>query len=196
MKSLVVLLAAILILLAGPTLARDACGPQIVPAYPADPTALAAEWVPVLERLDAAIPSLSPREEQWLRDEMASASGGRYMHALNSREFALQAAKRDVSGLLSMLRRLQEVSDQSQRAKAWLLFAYGLIEYDAALYLAWLVAEKVIQLESIPTEWTLLAVIAGKNKLEPDVIRGGRTRLARHILVCTLPAVLGVSVVD
>ena len=69
------------------------------------------------------------------------------------------------------------------------MFAYTLIEPDSSKPLARLAAGKAIQPEVIPGKWTTY----GSNE---DSIRAGRTLLARHVLICTLPSVLGISMVD
>ena len=91
--------------------------------YSDDPTTLAAAWVPPLERLSAAIPSLSPQEDRWL-DEEYNGGADRLRRAVNSREFALREAKRNAGSLLAMVRRLTEERDPSARSRDWLWFAY------------------------------------------------------------------------
>ena len=67
----------------------------------ADPVQLAAFWLPKLEHLHAAIPSLSPREEAWLKDELsAPLTSDRFRRAISSPEFALRKAKENAGSLL------------------------------------------------------------------------------------------------
>lgn len=118
--------------------------------YAADPTTLAAAWVPVIERLYEAIPFLSPKEERWLEEELVSV---RVARAMRSREYALRQAKGNAGGLLGLARRLTEKRDRAAQARDWLWFAYALIDPDDALYLARLEAEGVIQRGAIPRNW-------------------------------------------
>ncbi len=183
---------------------QSICGPQLLdrtgkPAlggtFAADPAALAAAWLPPIERLYAAIPSLSPREEGWLEEEMR-ATPERYLRTLSSREYALREAKQNAGSLLFTIRVLTGVLKPvvpRPPTEDWILFAYTLIDSDSSLYLARLVTEQVIQKEAIPDAWT---VWSGMKVPLQDSIRDGRTILARHVLICTLPSVLGVSMVD
>ena len=82
------LAALILVLLTSPAMAQGSCGSK----YPDNPEQLAASLLPTLERLYAAIPFLSPQEEQWLKEEMV-ADGQRPVRAVSSREFAIKEAK-------------------------------------------------------------------------------------------------------
>jgi hypothetical protein len=168
-------------ILAPPAMAQDLCGPQ----WPygtrgADPVALAAAWLPLLERLSDSIPSLSPREAEWLDAEMRG-DGGRSVRAVSSREFALQRVKNNTSSLLASTRNLlNEKRTSAQKTQDWLFFAYNLIDEDSDLYLAGLVTEKVIPLKALPEEW--------KSPGTPlqESIRWARMGLARHVLICTL----------
>lgn len=180
--------ALVLALLAFPARAQDMCGSS----YAADPAALASVWVPSLERLYAAIPSLSPKEEQWLQQEMRG-DGQRPVRAVSSREYAMQQAKLNAGSLLGSIRRLTEKRDGAEQTRGWMLFAYTLIESDASIYLSRLVEERVIQREALPDEWTVFA--SGTFPLK-EAIRQARTSLARHVLICTLPTVMGLSLSD
>lgn len=153
------------------------------------PARLGAAWLPAFERLDAAIPSLSPREEKWLEQE-EQGGGDRWVRAASSREFTLRAAKNNASGLLKVVRRLSAKSDRADQAGALIWFAYILTDPDAGIYLERLLAWKVIQREVIPKEWTFGA----RNGDVPlhQAIREKRLSLARHILICTLPSVIDV----
>lgn len=177
--------ALILVLLAFPAKAKDWCET----VYPADPAALAASLLPSLERLNSSIPSLSPREEQWIKEEMA-ASGQRQLRAISSREYALQQAKYDANSLLGLIRRLTGKHDQADRERSWLWFAYSLLQTDSAFYLAKLVADRVIQREAIPQKWRLLE---GAQFTLARSISSERRILAQHILICTLPTVMDLS---
>jgi len=196
MKRTLTVFTIVVALMSTTAAAQDTCIPPLrvgAPPrgdlYAADAAALAAAWLPELERLYAGIPSLSPREEQWLNEEM---KGGvdRFWRALQSREHALGEAKRDAGSLLSAVRHVFEVPDQAGQTRAWIMFAHTLIDTDSSWPLARLVAEKVIQPEVIPDEWT-----AWGGTMQ-DSIQAGRTLLARHVLICTLPAVLDFSMVD
>lgn len=185
----VAILASVIALLSAQAAAQDNCGSL----YPADPAALAAELLPELERLYAGIPALSPREEQWLDEEMA-ASADRAKRAISSREHALREAKIDAGSLLGVVRQsILKGHNQAELTKGWIRFAHTLIDDDSSLYLAGLVAEKVIQREAIPEDWTLWE---GASTSLQNSIRWGRIGLARHVLICTLPSVLGISVYD
>lgn len=195
MKWLARTLIVILPLLGATAAAEESACWVLDPAHPnrfaANPTTLAAAWVPLLEPLSAAIPSLSPKEEQWLREEMRG-GGRRSVRAVSSREYAIQQAKARADAELTLMRRLTEERDRVAQARDWLWFAYSLIDTDAALYLARLEADGVIQRDAIPWNWRAFARGKGGATLQ-KVIRWGRTGLAKHILRCTLPTVIGVS---
>lgn len=158
--------------------------------YSVDPAKLAAAWLPELERLSAAIPSLSPREEQWLENELTSEIVERIRHVYSSREYAMRYAKRNVHSLLILMNRLNKRQDITAQTRDWLWVIHSLIDSDSAYYLAGLEAEGVAQRRAIPVDWTILTGL-GLN-LE-EAIRHGRIRLANHILACTIPSVLGFS---
>lgn len=193
MKWLARALVVILPLLGGPTVAGERFCWVFNFAQPdlwaADPTTLAAAWLPEIERLYEAIPVLSPREEQWLEGELGSVRAARTM---NSREFALRQAKRNAGGLLGLARRLTEKRDRAAQARDWLWFAYALIDPDDAVELARLEAEGVIQRQATPWDWKWLAEREGGATLQ-EAILWGRMQLAQHVLGCTLPSVLGIS---
>lgn len=155
MKRTLAVFTTAVALLAPPAAAQDACvEPDYLgrDLYAADPTALAAAWLRELERLYAAIPSLSPREEQWLREEMVG-SGDRFLRAVSSREYAMWYAKLDVGAFIKLLRRALE-GDQTEQTKGWIWFIHHLLGDNSEPYLARLVREEVIQLDAIPDAWT------------------------------------------
>ena len=169
---------------------------RLADMHAADPATLAAFWLPEIERLYAAIPSLSPREERWLDEEL---NAGR-PRAANSREYAIRKAKLNTGSLLGSLRGLTEVikpKGPRQPTKDWIFFVYVLIDTDSAYDLARLEAEGVIRREVIPEPWTILeGIFEGQEFPLRDAIRTGRSDLARHVLICTLPSVAGISMVD
>jgi hypothetical protein len=178
----------------------QSCAPAIrgpdgldVSPHPADPKALVEAWLPPIERLYSAIPSLSPREEQWLGDEeqfwLSGTNPERWYRAMRSTTYAIKQAKLDVGSLLGSLRVLSgrvEREEPRSTVEDWALFAYTLIEYDAPAYLARLQEEGVIQSAEIPQDWTVFH--------EPgfpldEALRARRLAFARHILVCIIPQV-------
>ena len=193
MKRLPRALVIILPLLATPALAGQNACVEWVPVHPdhfsADPTTLAAAWLPDIERLYEAIPFLSPKEERWLKEELGSVRAAR---ATGTLEFALREAKLRAGAELALVRRLTEELDGSAQARDWLWLAHSLVEADAAIYLARLEAEGVIQRDAIHFHWKFLAGAESGATLQ-EAIRWGRARLARHVLGCTLPSVLGIS---
>jgi hypothetical protein len=157
------------------------------------PVVLAAAWLPLFERLNNAIPSLSPRETQWLKEERQASDAQRSHRALRSREYALQEAKRNADVLLSQVRQLTEKRDTAAQTRGWLMLADILIEPDADHYLARLVEERVVDRKALPWHWPKYWDTFDDIKMS---IRGGRTRDAQDILRCALPSVLGVSLYD
>ena len=106
---------------------------------------------------------------------------------------------RDAGSLFYSIRVLAKVIEPRKSwspTEGWLFFAYTLIEYDADFYLARLVTEGVIQRENIPFEWSAFASGLKKHEDLRNAIRWGRADLARHILICTLPTILGISLSD
>ena len=182
-------LALALSLPAFPVKAKALC----VSRHAAKPAALAASLLPVFERLYEGIPSLSPKEAQWLKEELV-APGKRSDRAFSSREYALLRAKTNSGSLLGGIRFLTgavKVKPPRSPTDDWLHLVYNLIEDDVDMYLARLVTEGVIQRELMPFYWIFIASTNyGELRLG---IRSGRARLARHILVCTLPKVTGIA---
>jgi hypothetical protein len=155
--------------------------------YAASPKVFADAWLPQIERLYTALPSISPREEQWLTAE--SSDPQRHLRAIRSSTYAIKEAKLDVGSLLGSLRVLPERVQPAEAASSverWALFAYTLIDYDAALHLARLAEENIVERSTIPERWTLWA---GSDFPLDQSIRAERTNLARHVLVCIIPQV-------
>ena len=157
--------------------------------YPADPAKLAKSLEPVFDRLNDGVPSLSPKEKQWLKDELASSDTNRWLKANRSLEITQQRVKTDATSLAisiqiltgSFLPPKQQMTPREQ----WRFIAYTLIDSDAALLLARLVAKGVIAKDAIPTAWKRFAD-PGKGYPLSSAIRDSRLGLARHILICTL----------
>lgn len=155
--------------------------------YSKDPDILASTWLTHIELLYSRIPSLSPREEKWLKEEMMDP--GRSVRAYSSREYAIQEAKLNTGSLLGVLRVLtDEIKPKVPRTKVqgWSFLAYTLIEYDAARNLAILADENILPLEAFPQLW---AMFHDKDFSLVSAIRAERTQLARHILICIIPQV-------
>ena len=155
--------------------------------FASKPDELVKALLPSIERFYSSVPSLSPREEKWLSEELSQSDSGRLMRAVNSRDYALQTVKLNAGGLLGSLRVLSKEAKPRAGARTvddWALFVYTLIEQDAAMYLARLESEGVISVSNIPPDWSVL-----RDKSFPlqNAISAARTSLARHILVCTLP---------
>ncbi len=170
----------------------DTCGPNTIDILHSDPVTMAKAWLPLLKRLYEAVPSLSPKEEKWLRQEIGM-HGQRSIRAYDSREYAIQKAKQNTGSLLFSIRRLIVAEGQLELIRLWRFFAYTLIDSDAALYLARLVYDKILQREAVPFSWKIYS--EGNANLRIPILVA-RTQLARHILICTLPKISGVSALD
>jgi hypothetical protein len=154
-----------------------------------DPAKLAAYWLRPIEELNSAIPTLSPKETQWLDEELGKDDRSRTLWALDSREYTVRMARQDVGNLLASLRILNRLDQPPQGetpAQRWRRLVYDLIDYDGPLYLAKLVTDDSIEDEQIPKDWSWLAGIASDFTLQ-ESIRANRLVLARHILACILP---------
>lgn len=159
------------------------------PIFAADPAALAQVLLPQIERLHEAIPALSPREEQWLDNEMNRQDAVRLKRAFDSRENSIRRAKWDAGGLLASLQLLNKVVTPQTPVRPvvmWANFVSTLIDDDGSLHLARLAALGVIRSDSLPQHWTIFGS-AGQSLR--DSIQGVRVMLATHILVCIIPAV-------
>jgi hypothetical protein len=143
-------------------------------------SALAKYWVEAFERLDSAIPSLSPREQQWLEQEMSASDGQRRVRAVGSREYAIRQAKLDSANLLAIVRSLSEGKWRPSARTGWIFLANSLIDQFADQHLERLVRDKVIALEALPRSWS---VWADANRV--GWVRYGRVGLAQHVLSCT-----------
>lgn len=161
------------------------------PLYAADPTVLAKALLPQIERLYEAIPTLSPREEQWLDDEMNRLEHIRRQRAIDSRENSIRRAKSDAGDLLGTLRVLSKVlvpQPPDRPVVLWTHFVSALIDVDSSLHLARLEALGVIKSDSLPQDWTMFGKTGQSLR---DSIQAIRVILAKHILVCIVPAVAG-----
>ena len=166
--------------------APDSCR---MPGHSGDPSELAKALLPEIERLEAAIPSLSPREEEWLKGELNQKDLRRSLRATDSREHVMRVAKWNAGSLLGSLRVLTKAVTprvQERQVDQWAFFVYTLIEDDAGVHLARLERDGVIKSDSLPQFWTMI----GKTGAPlADSIRMFRSMLARHILICILPKV-------
>lgn len=172
-------------------------------AFSPNPTEFAEYWLSSIQRLYEAIPSLSPREEQWLMEMGAipdlkskddpywRAKGGvtfeKQNRAQGSLEYSIWDAKRDAGILrmhLQVLLKIINPSPPRHPAVDWGHLAHSLLDRDAALQLARLEAKGVIPREVIPVPWSILA-----NADYPlqNAIRDQRLTLARHILFLLIP---------
>lgn len=186
--------ALILALGSFPARAGDFCGHlwSLSDFTSVDPATLASAWLPPLEHLYAAIPSLSPKEEEWLQAEI-NRSPESTRRAISSIEYAIRNAKRDAASMFASMREIQK-QDETKQVRNWILFTYTLMDEEAGFFLSRLVSEGVMPLAAIPDEWTLWTH-SGTVTLA-DSIRHSRITLARHILICTLPEVAGISMRD
>jgi hypothetical protein len=157
--------------------------------YPADPAKLATSLEPLFDRLDNGVPSLSPREEQWLDEELASGDDQRWLKASNSVENAQLWVKRNTTSLAVSIRILTGTlipsTQQMTPRERWRYVAYYLIDTDATIRLARLVTMGVIAEDAIPRSWKLFADADSGYPLS-RAIRDARALLAQHILLCTL----------
>ncbi len=112
------------------------------------------------------------------------------MQATQSQEYTIQQAKQNARALFGFSRHLKEEHGEKSDTRAWLWFAHWLLEADSGLYLARLVHEQVISEEAIPGFWK--AFRSGGFPLK-DSIDSFRAFMVRHILICTLPGVMGID---
>ena len=156
------------------------------PFLPSDSAELAAAWASPLERLYESIPALSPKEEQWLKEELLAA-GNRMRQAMSTLEFNIDGAKKNAGKLLGSIRHLTDQHDRTEQAQSWLAFVLALTASDADRWLARLVEEGVIQRQAIPSHWTASATVGLSLQ---DTIEEGRKFWAIHVLGCTLPIIV------
>ena len=186
--SRIVIGLVVALMVSGPAWGEAVCGAS----FPSEPGALAVSLLPQFEKLNSNIPSLSPREDLWLDEEM-KAPGKRALRAFSSREYRLRWAKLNTTSLFATMRILigeLRKEDPPPKASSWLLVANWLIDTDATIHLANLVAAGVVDRDALPYSWT---VFAGKSNTDQrffDAVRNGRVFLAQHILTCTLPQIL------
>lgn len=132
---------------------------------------------------------MSPKEEEWLEEEINSGNHERVMRAVRTREFVMRSAKHEIGSELGLLRRIlglyttsdsQSGADDSAPQKKqkrlirdllWL--ATKLSEDDPSLYLAQLATAGIIDQKVIPVDWSLF-YDPPKTKLEAS-LRWGRS---------------------
>jgi hypothetical protein len=162
----------------------------------AHPKKLALFLHPQFEKLYNAIPSLSPKEEEWLNEEMV-APGRRSVRVLSSREYTQRTAKRDAGSLYATLGiitgRLRK-DNPPHEATSWLRLAYWLASHRDNLPFDYvqLVEKKLLDWEMLPYQWRFMASSSGLSADRVRAIHWGRSMLATHIISCILPAVIGV----
>ena len=98
----------------------------------------------------AAIPSLSPREEQWLDEEMREPISERAIKAVESREYSGKKGRLDAKNLDHALREISAEHERAELIRKWLRYSYMLLESDTAYHLARLVTDKVISRKDLP----------------------------------------------
>lgn len=159
------------------------------PIFAANPMVLAKVLLPQFERLYEAIPTLSPREEQWLDNEMNRLDAVRWKRANDSRENSIWRAKLDAGDLLGTIRVLSKavVPQLPERpVVVWTHLASALIDDDGSLHLARLEAMGIIKSDSLPQHWTMWGTTGRPLR---ESIQDVRVMLAKHILTCIVPAV-------
>jgi hypothetical protein len=149
-----------------------------------DPAAFSRSLIDSLTRLEGAIPALSPRELDWLDGELRSSSFDRHLRALESREYVVREARRNVGALIGILRNARSSRD-------WMLFSYTMLEIDSAHHLARLVTENVIPISVLPIGWRHAVDPGARFDILHSAISGGRGFTVQSILACTLPGMIG-----
>ena len=163
-------------------------GPDVQRYNAGDSEALATAWLPALEHLTAAIPSLSPHEEQWLLEETKAPTIERQMRAEKSREHSIHEAGTDTHALQQILRGIVAERDRAALTCKWLQFIWELMELDAPYHLVRLVADNAVPKEAIPGSWRGFDPKEDFDALQRS-IAWGRARLAREIIECTLSSI-------
>jgi hypothetical protein len=154
-----------------------------------DVTALSRAWLPAIEKLARAIPTLSPRETEWLNSEKA-AGGDRLMRAISSSEAAQQSAKQEAQELFLLVGNLARALDRDGQARILILIQQNLLKTSTVDALVEIVTRSIITRESLPYTWISFSIFGGS--LERSVI-DGRALMALDIARCALPAVLRIG---
>jgi hypothetical protein len=134
-------------------------------------------WTPKFEKLNASIPSLSPKEEEWLKNELKSNEASRRFRVNNSTENYL----RDVKRWTSMLQYLISNSETSTDKLSFL--AYELSDPFMSDRISVLIERKVLDKNALPSEWTLFG-------LSTQALDRTRMHLVSFLSSCTIPNTL------
>ena len=158
----------------------------------ANSAVFSAAWLSALERLAAAIPTLSPDEEIWLEKRM-SGDPSRAVRDMVRRKYILQKVRQNAQGLAAIMRQITHEQDQKALVENWIMFVSTLLEQDSAYYLARLIAEQIVRREAVPDLWVMLMKDNADYEMIRDQVVCGRTTLAQNVLDCTLPPLIGVQ---
>ena len=154
------------------------------------PIRVASVWLIRFKTMARAIPTPSPREEQWIEQEKASGNWERMLRVLNSEEYVRQQASRNVTGLVIETERITARAEDREVARAFLRIQVYLLEPDSGHSLAELLRRKIIAIDALPMNWTFLA---SKGDRLTQEIADGRSRLASGISECIIAPLLGVE---
>jgi len=109
----------------------------------------------------AVIPTLSPREEEWLEKERL-AGGNRAMESFRSNEFFIQNARRIVESLNFLLKKI--VKDEANEFGYWVNLAYILMDNAETEYFGLLCERDIVKPCPIdyPSDYRLGATLPAK----------------------------------
>ncbi|HCP78655.1 MAG: hypothetical protein CML16_04440 [Pusillimonas sp.] len=138
-----------------------------------------------------SIPTLSPAEQKWLKEESMANSVNRRVRAANSREDALETAK----GLLESIKASLEYAaghkpqPHVNASITWSFLSADIIDYRLLESISRLVAMNELPQASIPTSLNHFADPFWEMSFEKGLTITA-TQLAEHILRCIMPQVV------
>ena len=102
-----------------------------------------------IRKIYDAIPNLRPDEKRWLDDEMNSDNVNRKLKAVQSKEYTVQQAKKQVGTFKSITEMLVQGKYEDQRKEVilWLGIAAGLMSYAFSSNISELVQSKAVTID-------------------------------------------------
>jgi len=158
--------------------------------FSSDPKTFAETLQMEFSKLVEAIPTLSPREMDWLEAELKANDGTRAVRAVSSKEYAIRQVR---THAVSIRDGLQQLSGSRPIASVhpsiqWSFLTAALIDWGFQENIDRLVLASVISKSAIPSHWMAYNGSPFNYRVR-ESISIHFTRVANHVLTCLMPQV-------